>query len=209
MLSSPFMPFWDLHEFLIHLERKRLLKRVHVEVDPVLEASEIAQRVVRGQGPAILFERPRGASMPLVMNLFGTMERVREALGRDPSEIGRELLQTVERLNPPTLQAIWENRQVLARARHMRPSPVAQAPCQEVIGEPDLSRFPILQCWPLDAGRFITFGMVATEHPRTHRRNLGLYRLQVFGKDQTGMHWQSMKGGRGHYWEAEQQGQDL
>ena len=209
MLSSRLMPFRDLQEFVAYLERKRLLKRVSVEVDPVLEASEIAQRVVLDQGPAILFERPKGASTPLLMNLFGTMERVREALGRDPAEIGRELLGAVERMNPPTLRALWENRDVLKRALYMRPSQVSEAACQEVIEEPDLGRFPILQCWPLDAGRFITFGMVVTEHPRTHRRNLGLYRLQVYGKDQTGMHWQSMKGGRGHYWEAEQQGNGL
>src|SRR5262249_15699673 len=74
---------------------------------------------------------------------------------------------------------------------------------------PDLSTLPIVKCWPGDGGRFITYGMVLTQHPKSGRRNLGLYRLQVFGKDETGMHWQSMKGGRGHYWEAEQTGRDL
>jgi 4-hydroxy-3-polyprenylbenzoate decarboxylase len=91
----------------------------------------------------------------------------------------------------------------------MRPSMAGAGMCQELSEPADLSRFPILQCWPRDGGRFITFGMVITHHPKTRARNLGLYRLQVFGEDQTGMHWQSMKGGRGHYWEAEQQGQDL
>jgi 4-hydroxy-3-polyprenylbenzoate decarboxylase len=137
------------------------------------------------------------------------MDRVRTALGRDPEGIGEELLQAVQRLNPPSLGALWRNRDVLSRLRHMRPATVGSAPCQELVQKPDLSQYPVLKCWPRDGGRFITFGMVITHNPRTGVRNLGLYRLQVFGADQTGMHWQSMKGGRGHYWEAEQSGQDL
>src|SRR5262245_47936391 len=143
------MPFRDLREFISHLDRIGLLKRVRVEVDPVLEASEIAQRVVREGGPALLFERPKGASIPLVMNLFGPAERVREAFGRDPAEIGEDLLGHIERLNPPTPKALWENREFLARAMHMRTVPVESAPCQEVMEEPDLDRFPIIKCWPL------------------------------------------------------------
>src|SRR5436190_5892444 len=209
MLSSPAMPFEDLQQFMAHLENTRQLRRVKAEVDPDLEAGEIAQRVLREGGPALLFERPKGASMPLVMNLFGTMDRVRAALGRDPGEIGSELLQAVQRLNPPSLKSLWQNRLVLSRLRHMRPASVSTGMCQAVSEAPDLTKMPILKCWPLDGGRFLTFGMVITHNPRTGARNLGLYRLQVFGKDQTGMHWQSMKGGRGHYWEAEQQGNDL
>jgi menaquinone biosynthesis decarboxylase len=203
------MPFEDLQQFIAQLERTGQLQRVKIEVDPVLEAGEIAQRVLRAGGPALLFERPRGASMPLVMNLFGTMDRVRAALGRDPGEIGAGLLQAVQRLNPPSLKSLWQNRTVLSRLRHMRPGSVSAGICQEVSEAPDLTQMPVLQCWPLDGGRFLTFGMVITHNPRTGVRNLGLYRLQIFGKDQTGMHWQSMKGGRGHYWEAEQKGQDL
>jgi 4-hydroxy-3-polyprenylbenzoate decarboxylase len=209
MLSSVVMPFADLQAFVAHLEANRQLRRIRVEVDPVLEAGEIAQRVLREGGPALLFERPSGASLPLVMNLFGTMDRIQTALGRDPAEIGEELVSAVQRLNPPSLASLWRNRHVLSRLRFMRPASVSTGVCQEIAELPDLSRFPILQCWPGDGGRFITFGMVITHHPRTHVRNLGLYRLQMFGNDLTGMHWQSMKGGRGHYWEAEQQGQDL
>ena len=203
------MPFEDLQQFIAQLEKTRQLQRVKIEVDPVLEAGEIAQRVLREGGPALLFERPRGASMPLVMNLFGTMDRVRTAIGRDPGEIGAGLLQAVQRLNPPSLKALWKNRAVLSRLRHMRPASTSTGICQEVVEAPDLTQMPVLKCWPLDGGRFLTFGMVITHNPRTGVRNLGLYRLQVFGKDQTGMHWQSMKGGRGHYWEAEQKGEDL
>src|SRR5262245_13504864 len=203
------MPFADLQSFLAHLEATRQLRRIRVEVDPVLEAGEIAQRVLREGGPALLFERPKGASIPLVMNLFGSMERVRAALGREPERIGEELVQAVQRLNPPSVSALWQNRTILSRFRHMRPSEVATAACHEISESPDLSRFPILKCWPDDGGRFITFGMVITHNPRTGVRNLGLYRLQVFNEDTTGMHWQSMKGGRGHYWEAEQRGEPL
>lgn len=209
VLSSATMPFGDLQAFVRHLETHGQLKRVRVEVDPVLEAGEIAQRVVAEGGPALLFENPKGSSTPLVMNLFGTLERIRMALGREPGEIGLELLKTVQRLNPPSLSAFWQGRNVFKRLLHMRPSAVGHAMSQEVVEAPDLTRLPILQCWPDDSGRFITFGMVITHHPKTGRRNLGLYRLQMFGKDQTGMHWQSMKGGRGHYWEAEQNGNDL
>src|SRR5205823_1848824 len=146
-------------------------------------------------------EHPKGAETPLVMNLFGTLERIRMALGRDPAEIGQELLQAVQRLNPPSIDAFWQGRNVFRRLLHMRPATVSRGISQESVETPDLTRFPILQCWPGDAGRFITFGMVITHHPGSGRRNLGLYRLQMFGKDETGMHWQSMKGGRGHYWE--------
>src|SRR5215207_9663874 len=203
------MPFHDLQSFVEHLEKTKQLTRVKVEVDPVLEAGEIAQRVLLESGPALLFENPKGSSIPLVMNLFGTMDRIRAALGREPAEIGEELVRTVQRLNPPSLATLWQNRGVLARFRHMRPSVASSGICQEVSEKPDLTRFPILKCWPLDGGRFITFGMVITQNPRSGVRNVGLYRLQAFNENQTGMHWQSMKGGRGHYWEAEQKGEDL
>jgi UbiD family decarboxylase len=203
------MPFNDLQEFVRHLEATRQLKRVRVEVDPVLEAPEISQRVLREGGPALLFENPKGSTTPLLMNIFGTMKRVRDAIGRDPAEIGNELLATAQRVNPPTLSALWESRHTLLRALAMRPSTVTTAMAQEVSEKPMLTQLPVLHCWPDDAGRFITYGMVLTQHPRTKKRNLGLYRLQVFNDAQTGMHWQSMKGGRGHYWEAEQAGEDL
>ncbi len=203
------MPFADLQEFVRYLEQGGQLKRVHAEVDPELEVTEIAQRVLREGGPALLFERPKGSSVPLLMNLFGTMDRVKAALGRDPAEIGAELINAVERVNPPSLKGIWRARGVITRALFSHSYKTGSAPCQEIVESPDLSQLPVLKCWPGDAGRFITYGMVLTQHPRTGRRNLGLYRLQAFDKDRTGMHWQSMKGGRGHYWEAEQEHQDL
>src|SRR5437016_1624278 len=145
------MPFADLQEFVRYLEHHGQLRRIRVEVDPELEVTEITQRVLREQGPALLFERPKGSSVPLLMNLFGTMDRVRAALGREPAEIGRELIDTFQRVNPPSLKGIWESRHFITRALRTHPSKTRTAPCQEIIEDPDLSRLPILKCWPGDA----------------------------------------------------------
>src|SRR5205809_5303696 len=110
MLSSRLMPFADLQEFVRFLELQGQLKRVRAEVDPELEVTEITQRIIREEGPALLFERPKGSSVPLVMNLFGTKQRVQAALGGDPAVIGDELVKAVERINPPTLKGIWNSR---------------------------------------------------------------------------------------------------
>src|SRR5216117_3624615 len=121
MLSSRLMPFADLQEFVRFLEHHGQLKRVRAEVDPELEVTEIAQRVVREQGPALLFERPKGSSTPLLMNLFGTMDRVRTALGREPAEIGSELIEAFQRVNPPSLKGIWDARGLIKRALFTHP----------------------------------------------------------------------------------------
>jgi len=203
------MPFPDLQSFIAELERQGELRRVTVEVDPQYEVAELVQRVIRQDGPALLFERVKGADFPLVMNLFGSTRRIEIALGRHPEEIGRELIELVQQLNPPTLTRLWAMRGRLARARFMRPAHVSSAPVQEVVEAPRLDRLPNLWSWPRDAGPFITFGPTLTEHPRTRARNFGLYRLQVFDAATTGMHWQSMKGGRGHHFEAERAHQPL
>src|SRR5690242_17857901 len=102
------MPFRDLQQFVRYLEAGGQLKRIRVEVDPVLEAAEISQRVVREHGPALLFERPKGSSVPLLMNLFGSMDRIRAAIGREPVEVGHELLEFAHKVNPPTIKGIWQ-----------------------------------------------------------------------------------------------------
>ncbi|HKA35678.1 MAG TPA: UbiD family decarboxylase [Thermoanaerobaculia bacterium] len=191
------------------LERSGDLVRIRAEVDPRLEVSEITQRVVRRGGPALLFERVRGAGFPLATNLFGSMRRIEIALGRHPRAIGEELLSLAERLNPPSLKAFWSARGPLARMRFARPSMQSRAPVQEVVEPPGLDRLPNLTTWPRDGGPFVTWGPTLTHDPATGRRNFGLYRLHVYGPAETGMHWQSMKGGRGHYFEAERRGQPL
>jgi len=180
-----------------------------VEVDPVLEVSELTQRVIREDGPALLFERPRNSAIPLVMNLLGARRRVELALGAEPRAIGAELVRAIERLNPPSIGALWASRRFLARGRFLHPKEVRRAPVQQVVEPPAIDRLPNLMSWPRDGGRFITFGPTLTCDPVTGRRNFGLYRLQVFGPAETGMHWQSLKGGRGHYFEAEKRGQKL
>ena len=201
--------FPDLHSFIRHLEARGELLRITAEVDPHLEASEIVQRVIRQDGPALLFERVKGADFPLVMNLYGSDRRMELALGRHPQAIGRELIETFQRLNPPSLAKFWDARATLLRARFMKPKMVSSAPVQEVVEAPRLDRLPNLWSWPRDAGPFITFGPTLTQHPESGARNFGLYRLQVFDNATTGMHWQSMKGGRGHHYYAAKAGQPL
>ncbi|MFI5234264.1 MAG: UbiD family decarboxylase [Gemmatimonadales bacterium] len=205
----PPRPWPDLQSYIAALEAEGELRRVSVEVDSKFEASEIVQRVVRKNGPAVLFERVKGAAFPMVMNLFGSERRIELALGRHPQEIGQELLGLIQRLNPPSLKAFWAARGQLLRARHMRPRAVGRAPVQELVEEPALTKLPNLWSWPRDGGSFITWGPTLTLSPINARRNFGLYRLQVFDDRTTGMHWQSMKGGRGHHYEAERLGQPL
>ncbi|HEU5039951.1 MAG TPA: UbiD family decarboxylase [Gemmatimonadales bacterium] len=209
--ATPAAPprFADLNGFVTHLERTGRLRRVRAEVDPVLEVPEIVQRVIREGGPALLFERPRGSAFPLVMNLFGSLDRIELALGRHPQAIGRELVETLQRLNPPSLRAMWQSREFIARARFMRPRTVRQAPVQEVVEQPRLTALPHVKSWPRDGGRFVTFGPTLTQDPVSGRRNYGLYRLQIYDDATTGMHWQSMKGGRAHHYEAERRGVPL
>jgi 4-hydroxy-3-polyprenylbenzoate decarboxylase len=202
-------PFSGLRDFVTTLERQGELVRVTVPVDPHLEISELVQRVVRQGGPALLFENVEGAAFPLLMNTFGSARRIELALGRHPQEIGDELVRTIQGLTPPSPRKLWEHRGFLARARHMRPATTRRAPVQQVIGEPRMDLLPAITSWPRDGGPFITFGPTLTEDPRTHKRNYGLYRLQIYDRRTTGMHWQSMKGGRAHHWEAERLGQDL
>jgi 4-hydroxy-3-polyprenylbenzoate decarboxylase len=171
--------------------------------------SEITQRVIRERGPALLFERVKGSPFPAVMNLFGAMDRIELALGRHPQAIGSELVETLQRLNPPSLRAFWQSRRFLGRARHMRPRSVRRAAVQETVEPPRLTTLPHVTSWPRDGGPFVTFGPTLTQDPLTGRRNYGLYRLQVFDDATTGMHWQSMKGGRAHHYEAERLGRPL
>ena len=199
----------DLQTFLAHLERQGELRRVRVEVDPALEITEIVTRTVREEGPALLFERVRGSPYPLAINIFGSRRRIRMALGREPGAVGEELAGLAERLNPPTPRGLWSARGTLRRMLSMRTAGSRRALCQEVEEAPDLDALPALTCWPGDGGRFITFPLVLTEDPQTHRRNMGIYRMHVLARDRTGMHWQVQKGGGFHYYRAEQRGQPL
>lgn len=200
----------DLRSFLLELEAHRDLKRVRVEVDPRFEIAEIAQRMVRKGGPALLFERVKGSPYPVAINFFGTFERIERALGMHPEELGARIVRFAEELNPPTPAALWGARDFFPRLWAFRPGRTARAAVQEVVdASPNLDELPVITCWPKDGGRFITFPLVVSEHPVNHKTNVGIYRMQVFDRATTGMHWQIHKGGGFHYHVAEQKGSAL
>ena len=204
------MPYDNLRAYLNALEKEGELRRVTVEVDPELEITEIATRVVKEQGPALLFERVKGSNYPVAINMFASQKRIEMALGRHPGALGEEIKHFMERLSPPSIGAVWEHRAFLHRLLSFRLAKARKRPCQEVIEQPpDLSVLPVLKCWPRDGGRFLTLPMVYTQDPDTGHRNLGMYRIQIFNKDTTGMHWQIQKGGAFHYHQAEKRSDPL
>lgn len=204
------MSFRDLRSFLLELEVRGQLKRVRAEVDPRFEVAEIAQRVVREGGPALLFERVRGSKYPIAINFLGSFERIERAIGMHPEALGARLVRFAEELNPPSAARILGASDFFPRLAAFRPARVARAACQAVVEKaPDLDALPIITCWPQDGGRFITFPLVFTRHPRTGKSNVGIYRMQVFDRSSTGMHWQIHKGGGFHYHEAEKLGRAL
>jgi 4-hydroxy-3-polyprenylbenzoate decarboxylase len=196
------MKYQDLRDFIQQLEKMGELKRITVEVDPYLEMTEIADRVLRAGGPALLFENPKGHSVPVLANLFGTPRRVALGMGEESTEALREvgkLLALLKQPDPPkgfkdALNALPIFRKVL----DMAPKVVRKAACQDVVVEGDkvdLSRLPIQHCWPGDAAPLITWGLVITKGPEKKRQNLGIYRQQVIGKNRVIMRWLSHRGG--------------
>ncbi len=198
------MAYKDLREFLKLLEEKSLLTRIKAEVDPVLEITEITDRTSKspGGGKALFFEKVKGSAYPVVTNIFGSFERMCLAL-----EVQRldDVAGRIERLlNQAAPKTLLEKVAMLPKlfefSRYF-PKSVKNAPCQEIIEKdnPDLSKFPVLQCWPGDGGRFITLPMVFTKDPETGRQNCGMYRIHIYDKNTTGMHWHIHKDGARHY----------
>ena len=207
------MSYSDLRDFLRDLEREGDLTRVKAPVDPHLEVTEIVERVVRAQGPALLFENPTSGSMPLAMNVFGTERRMARALGVGSlDEIGQRIR---ELLRPEIPQGIGGLREAFAKASTLRgvpPKKVRTTPCQDVVlrgAEVDLTRLPGVQAWPDDGGVFLNLGLTHTKHPETGARNLGMYRLQRHSRNQVGMHWQIHKDSNAHHAVAERRGERL
>jgi 4-hydroxy-3-polyprenylbenzoate decarboxylase len=199
-----------LRTFLDGLEARGDLRRVRAEVDPRFEIGEIAQRMVREGGPALLFERVKGSRYPLAINFLGTFARIEHALGMHPEELGQRLVRFAEELNPPTPANLWRARDFFPRLFAFRPGRTSRAPAQQVVdAAPDLEALPVITCWPQDGGRFITFPLVVTRSPANGRTNVGIYRMQVFDRSTTGMHWQLHKGGGFHYHLAEKEGRAL
>ncbi len=196
------MKYRDLRDFLSRLEASGELKRVGVEVDPRLEITEICDRVLKAGGPALLFEKPKGHTIPVLGNLFGTPRRVALGMGQESVEALREvgkLLASLKEPEPPQgFRDALERLPLLKQAFAMAPKEVSSAPCQEVVWEGndvDLSRLPIQTCWPGDAGPLITWGLTVTRGPYKKRQNLGIYRQQVIGPNRVIMRWLAHRGG--------------
>ena len=180
------MQFQDLREFIAYLEERGELKRIKEEIDPYLEMTEISDRTLRKQGPALLFENPKGSDIPVLTNLFGTPERVALGMGQESVEKLRdigEFLAFLREPEPPenfkdALEKLPKFKQVLS----MRPKRVKKPLCQEVVIEKedvDFTKMPIQHCWPGDAAPLVTWGLTITKGPSKRRQNLGIYRQQV------------------------------
>ena len=203
------MTFRSYGDFARYLESVGELHRVSIEVDPFLEITEIASRGIREGKPAILFEKVRGSSYPVVINALASDRRCELALQKHPEELGEELIDFFGDLFPPRPSMVWKHRALVRRLLHAPPRNVSSGLSQEMREEPDLDALPVLTCWPGDGGRFLTLPQVVTYDPRHGKRNMGMYRMHVFDKKTTGMHWQIQKGGGFHYYQAEKLGRPL
>ena len=196
------MAYDDLRAFVRALENAGELKRIATEVDPVLEITEITDRVSKGGGPALLFEKPKGYAVPVLINAFGSERRMNLALEVDSIEqVAARLCQYLDFKSPQGLLEKLKMLPQLAEIGAFFPRQVSRGPCKEVVRREGFSilEFPVLQCWPNDAGRFITLPIVFSRHPETGKRNAGCYRMQVFDACTTGMHWQVHKHGAEHW----------
>ncbi len=196
------MEYRDLRDFIARLEKNGDLKRIAQRVDPNLEITEIADRVLRAGGPALLFEHPGDSRIPLLANLFGTEQRVAQALGEDSAtslrEVGKLLAFLKEPAPPKGFKEAMKTLPIYKKVLDMSPKEVKKAPCQEIQlrgDEVDLSMLPVQTCWPGDAGPLITWGLVTTRGPERQRQNLGIYRQQIIGRNRVIMRWLSHRGG--------------
>jgi 4-hydroxy-3-polyprenylbenzoate decarboxylase len=201
-------------DFINNLEQKGWLKKISEPVDPKLEITALSEPVMKAGGPALLFENVKGSEMPLAINLFGSSERMSLALGVENLDRISDRLRELMAMELP--QGLWAKVMTalpkLKELSAFAPRTVKEAPCQEVIlknREAFLDRLPILTCWPDDGGPFITLPQVITADPETGRQNVGMYRLQKFDAQTTGMHWHRHKGGAAHYQKARALGQKL
>src|SRR5258705_10251093 len=197
------MKYADLRDFLAQLERRGELKRIRAEVDPRLEMTEICDRVLKAGGPALLFEKPTGHTIPVLGNLFGTPRRVALGMGEETVDALREvgkLLAFLKEPEPPKgLKDAWQNtRPVFMQVMNMAPKERSSAPCQEIVWEGadvDLGRLPVQTCWPGDIAPLITWGLTVTRGPHKTRQNLGIYRQQIIARDKVIMRWLAQRGG--------------
>src|ERR1035437_2967606 len=196
------MAYQDLREFVRALEKNDELKRIPFEVDPRLEITEFADRAVKQGGPALLFERPTGSHIPVLINSFASARKMEIALEVDSvDDVARRISEYLEMRMPEGLLGKLKMLPKLAEMGAFFPKAVSDGACTQVIRHEkfSLNEYPILHCWPQDGGRFITLPMVFSKNPDTGKRNCGCYRLQVYDERTTGMHWQTHKQGAEHY----------
>jgi 4-hydroxy-3-polyprenylbenzoate decarboxylase len=205
------MAYRDLREFIRALESSKELKRIPFEADPVLEITEFADRAVKSGGPALLFEKPKGYSAPVLINAFASMRKMEIALQVESvEEVAARIVEFLEMRMPEGIMGKLKMLPKLAEMGAFFPKTVSRGDCQEVIQRENFSLLdlPILQCWPEDGGRYITLPLVFSRNPDTGKRNCGMYRLQVFDERTTGMHWQTHKQGAEHYRRLRAQGKE-
>ena len=205
----------DLRDFITQIEKKGELKRIAVEVDPMLEMTEISDRVLRACGPALLFENSKGSGIPVLANLFGTPDRVAMGLGGDSlktfHEVGKLLAFLKEPEPPKGMRDAWQKIPIFKQIFNMAPEIIKFAVCQQIVIEGDdvdLGQYPIQLCWPEDVAPLITCGLVVTQGPYKTRQNVGIYRQQVIGKNRLIMRWLSHRGGALDFREWQQKYQD-
>ncbi|RJQ54941.1 MAG: menaquinone biosynthesis decarboxylase [Actinobacteria bacterium] len=205
------MVFDDLRDFLAFLDEKGELKRIDSQVDPELEITEITDRVSKAYGPALYFSNAKGSKIPVLINVFGSYERMSWALGVEKlDEVAEKLTSLVPEDFPGSLREKIAMLFRLKEVASLKPKTVSSAPCQEVVrraGEFSLAELPVLKCWPGDGGRFITLPLVVTKNPDTGRQNIGMYRLQVFDETTTGMHWHTHHDGAANFRRAVEKGE--
>ncbi|HEY5930943.1 MAG TPA: 4-hydroxy-3-polyprenylbenzoate decarboxylase [Burkholderiales bacterium] len=196
------MHYSDLRDFIAQLEKQGELRRIATQVSPHLEMTEICDRVLKAQGPALLFENPKGHDSPVLGNLFGTARRVAMGMGQDSvqalREVGKLLAYLKEPEPPQGLRDAWDKLPVLKQVLNMAPKVVSGAACQSVTWEGkdvDLARLPVQTCWPGDIAPLITWGLTVTRGPQKSRQNLGIYRQQVIGRNKVIMRWLAHRGG--------------
>jgi UbiD family decarboxylase len=200
----------NLRSFIDELRAENDLVEIEAEVDPYLEIAEIHRRVIDEQGKALLFKRVKGSKYSVVTNLFGTAKRIDIAFGKKPQELVKKAVEAVEVLLPPRPKELWQFRDLAFSALKLGTKKVRRAPVLEVCDQPaNLEELPLLQLWHEDGGHFITLPLVYTESPSSRKHNLGMYRIQRYDQQTTGIHWQIGKGGGFHYYEAEQRGESL
>jgi len=192
----------DLREFLALLAKFEELHEIKTEVDPELEITEIYDRIVKSEGPALLFRNVKGSQIPLVINLFGSKKRIELLLGQGGGEGIAQKIHELFETKPP--QGFFEKLSFLPKLKDLdaiNPKIVSSGVCQEIVRTegPMLDLLPVQKCWPEDGGKFITFPLVITKEPQTGKRNVGLYRMHVYDNRTTGMHWQIHKDGAEHY----------